>query len=158
MSEINNSETFKQAIKNLECAQQRKLAALFVANVQSLSDDDRISRIIAVAATGNPSADELELAVRSAKAAIIESHTRCGAEGDWKEQASYFVARAAAAAVAPDSKCTSGGGAALQAATSCRMARTCAAIDSNDGNEEGAIKNESEQEFRILTEFLNSNT
>jgi hypothetical protein len=153
MQEITDNEAFKKAIKGLDCSRQRQLAALFVDNVLSLSKDERIPRVIAVAASASPSQDELESALRAVKAAIIDAHTRCGAEGNWEEQASYFVARAAAAAVAPEQKCVADG-VAWQTAFNARMARTCVAID---GNNETALKDESEQEFRILNEFLNSN-
>ncbi len=152
MPNTDESKAFREAIKNLKCSRQRTLAARFVENVLSLSDDERIPRIIAVAASENPSREALDAALKSAKAAIIASHTRCGADCDWEEQASYFVARAAAAAVAPEEKCVAGA-AAWQAAVSCRMARTCAAIDIDA---ETAIKAESEQELRILDEFLNT--
>jgi len=154
MPNTDESKAFREAIKNLKCSRQRTLAARFVENVLSLSDDERIPRIIALAASENPSREELDAALKSAKAAIIASHTRCGADCDWEEQASYFVARAAAAAVSPEEKCAAGA-AAWQAAVNCRMARTFAAIEANT---ESAIKAESEQEFRILNEFLNSNT
>ena len=153
MQQIDNNKAFKEAIKSLECARQRPLAARFVENVLSLSKDERIPRIIAVAATEQPSQDELEAALRSAKAAVIDTHCRCGADCDWEEQAAYFVARAAAAAVAPENKCISGS-AAWQAAVSCRMARTSAAID---GIDEGATQTENVQQFHILNEFLKSN-
>jgi len=153
MQQINDNKAFKEAIKKLKCVQQRPLAARFVENVLALSKDERIPRVIAVAAHEQPSQDELDSALRSAKAAIIDTHCRCGADCDWEEQASYFVARAAAASVAPKNKCISGG-AAWQAAVSCRMARTSAAMD---GIDEGATRQESEQQFRILNEFLTSN-
>ncbi len=154
MPNITDNKAFKEAIKNLDCARQRPLAALFVERVLSLTKDKRIPRIIAVAASENPSQDELDAALRSARAAIIDTHCRCGADCDWEEQASYFVARAACASVAPPNKCVAGG-AAWQAAVSCRMARTCASIQ---GDDSGAAKDESGQEFRILNEFLDSIT
>ena len=151
MQKITDNEAFKEAIKGLDCSQQRQLAALFVGNVLSLTKDERIPRVIAAAASANPSQDELESGLKAANAAIIDAHTRCGAEGNWEDQAAYFVARAAAAAVASEQKCA-GGGVAWQAAVNSRMARTCVAID---GNNETAMKDESEQEFRILNKFLN---
>lgn len=150
MQKITDNEAFKKAIKGLDCSQQRPLAALFVENVLSLSRDERIPRIIAVAAGANPSQDELESALKSANAAIIDDHCRCGADANWEDQASYFVARAAAAAVASEQKCV-GGGVAWQAAVNSRMARTCATIN---GNNENAVQDESEQEFRIINKFL----
>ena len=88
--------------------------------------------------------------MKLAMAVILDNHCRCGADCNWEEQASYFIGRAAAASVAQKDKCLSCG-AAWQAAVSCRMARTCAAIESED---QGVTADESEQQFRILNEFL----
>ena len=47
-----------------------------------------------------PLPDELAASLKMAKSIMVESYTRCGADGDWNEQAGYFVARAAAAKAA----------------------------------------------------------
>jgi hypothetical protein len=87
-------------LQGLDGAEQRLLSASFVANVISLATDERIAHVVAVA--GKPDAGtELAEVLHSAKAATLDCHTRCGSEGDWKEQAGYFVARAATAAVMP---------------------------------------------------------
>ncbi len=148
---IQNDSEFRKVLEGLSYPQQREVAALFVDNVLALSSDDRILRVVKVAQDKTATTDELAVALKSARAASFDSHTRCGAEGDWKEQAGYFVARAAAAAVTPQAQCRVGGP-AWQAAMSCRMARTSMAIDAEDG----AGSDESKQQYMILSEFLQS--
>ncbi len=151
MSQITNDTEFKQAIKDLDESSQRLIAARFVEHVLALSTDERIARVVKVAADNEASADELSNALRTAKASTIDSHTRCGAEGNWTEQAGYFVSRAAVAALTPCEQCSSGSP-AWQAAMSSRMARTSMQIDADDMS----TSNESEQQYQILSDYLNS--
>lgn len=151
MSQITNDTEFKQALKDLDEPSQRLIAARFVEHVLPLSTDERIARVVKVAADGEASADELSSALRTAKAATFDSHTRCGSEGNWTEQAGYFVSRAAVAALTPCEQCSSGSP-AWQAAMSSRMARTSMEIDAEDVS---AI-NETEQQYKILSDYLNS--
>jgi len=151
MSQITNDTEFKQALKDLDESSQRLIAARFVEHVLPLSTDERIARVVKVAADNEASADELTSALRTAKAATFDSHTRCGSEGNWKEQAGYFVSRAAVAALTPCEQCASGSP-AWQAAMSSRMARTSMEIDADDMS----TTNESEQQYKILSDYLNS--
>ena len=148
IKEIKNETEFKSVLKGLNDIQQREIAALFINNVITLSTDERVSRILKVASDAEANSDELTSALKSARAATFDTHTRCGAEGDWKEQAGYFVARAATAAVTPKDQSRSGGP-AWQAAMSCRMARTSIGIDAEDIS----AAEESEQQYRILSDF-----
>jgi len=150
MTEIRNDIEFRQKIESLPLARQRLLAARFVENVLPFSSDERVARVVKIAADPQVSADELATALRTAKAAVIDSHARCGAECDWKDQAGYFVARAVAAAVSPEGQMA--GGPAWQAAMSSRMAATCRSIDSTEDNA-GQTRM---QQYRILSEFLTS--
>ena len=150
MIEITDQTQFKQALEALDPTRQRLVAARFVENVLSLSDDPRIARAIATAANANAGEAELAEALRSAKVAAIDSHTRCGAECDWAESAGYFVARAAIAALSTKGKIP--GGPAWQAAMSSRMARTSESIATGkDVSQETALA-----QYRILSEFLSS--
>jgi hypothetical protein len=151
MSQITNDTEFKHALKDLDESSQRLIAARFVEHVLPLSTDNRIARVVKVAADNEASADELSDALRTAKAATFDSHTRCGSEGNWKEQAGYFVSRAAVAALTPCEQCSSGSP-AWQAAMSSRMARTSMEIDAEDVS----TSDESEQQYQILSDFLNS--
>ena len=150
MTTITHDTEFRRALEGLDASQQRAVAALFVENVLSLSDDERVARVVKVAANSDASDNELADALHAARAATSDCHTRCGAAGDWAEQAGYFVARAAVAAVTPEWQTTSGP--ALQAAMSSRMAQTCQSIVSG----EDTAGQESREQYRILSEFLNS--
>jgi hypothetical protein len=151
MIQISNDTEFKQALKDLDASQQRLVAARFVEHVLPLSSDERVARVVKVAADSEASADELSNALKTAKAATFDSHTRCGSEGNWTEQAGYFVSRAAMAALTPCEQCSSGSP-AWQAAMSSRMAQTSMEIDADDIS----TSNESEQQYKILSDYLNS--
>ena len=150
MTQINNDTEFRQAIGQLDYNKQRELAGMFVNNVIGLCTDDRVGRVVKVALDSSANDDEVAAAQKTSKAATFDCHTRCGSEGDWKEQAGYFVARAATAALMPESQ-SRGGGPAWQAAMSCRMARTSQLID----NEAGSDSDEIEQQYQILSDYLN---
>ena len=153
MSQISNDTEFKQALQTLDTTQQRAVAALFIEHVLPLSNDDRIKRAVKVATDSSASQDEITDALKSAKSAIKDSSTRCGAEGDWTDQAGYFVARAAVAAITPAAQSKSGGP-AWQAAMSSRMAQTSILID-ND-SDEVAEHSENEWQYGILSNYLQS--
>ena len=150
MTEFSNDTDFRKALDDLDATQQRLVAARFVENVVALCSDRRIAGVLKVAADSEASAGELADALKTARATTFDCHTRCGSEGDWAEQAGYFVARAATAALTPLGKMP--GGPAWQAAMSCRMAQTSMSIVSGDDT----AGQESEQQHRILSEFLDS--
>ena len=150
MSKINNDAELKQALQNLYHTQQRVVGALFIEHVLELSTDDRLSRVMKIAKDTDASADDLAIALKSAKAATFDSHTRCGSEGNWTEQAGYFVARAMVAALTPQTQ-SKAGGPAWQAAMSSRMAQTSMMIDSDDTAPKG-----NEWQYDILSNYLNS--
>ncbi len=152
MTQFSNDNEFKAALAGLSPDQQRAVGALFVENVAALSNDERIAKILRVAKDGSATADDLAAAYKSANSAAIDSHTRCGAESDWNEQAGYFVARAASALVATPGQ-AKGGSPAWQAAMNSRMARTCVSINTD---EETAHHQESEAQYRLLAEFMNA--
>lgn len=151
MAQITNDDEFRNALTQLDSVAQRVVAARFLEHVLPLSSDTRVQGVVQVAADANASAAALEEAARSAKAATFDSHTRCGSEGDWVEQAGYFVARAAVAAVTAAEKTS--GGPAWQTAMSCRMAKTCEKIDST---EEYSYAEERDAQYGILNEYLSS--
>jgi len=153
MSQITNDAEFKQELKDLDTTQQRIVAAMFVEHVLSLSDDERVKRAVKVASDEGASASEISDALKSAKAAIMDSSTRCGAEGNWTDQAGYFVARAAVAALTPSAQ-SKAGGPAWQTAMSSRMAQTSMLID-NDSNEISE-HSENEWQYGMLSTYLES--
>jgi len=154
MSQITNDVEFKQALGKLNPVRQRTMAAAFVAHVLPLSNDERLNRVVSIAAVEHVMEDELQNALKSARAATFESHARCGSEGNWTDQAGYFVARAAVAAVMPAAQ-SRAGGAAWQAAMSSRMARTSMLID--DGAGDSAAQTENEWQYQTLSDYLNAN-
>lgn len=150
MSQITNDTEFKQALQELSDTEQRVVAAMFVKHVLPLSNDIRLIHVVKVAGDEDATKDELANALKSARAATVDSHTRCGSEGNWTEQAGYFVARAAVAAVTPVAQ-SKAGGPAWQAAMSCRMAQTSALIDSDDATPAG-----NDWQYDILSSHMNS--
>lgn len=150
MTTISNDSEFRAALGRLDATGQRQVAARFVESVLPLCTDERIARVVAVAADASASGAALADALRTAKAATIDCHARCGAEGDWEAQAGYFVARAAIAALTPQGQMP--GGSAWQAAMSARMAQTSKSIVSG----ENAGGQENEKQYGILSAYLNA--
>lgn len=150
MTTITNDREFRAALDGLDARQQRLVAVRFVEDVLPLCTDERINHAMAVAADDGASATALAEALKSVKAATIDCHARCGAEGDWEAQAGYFVARAAIAALTPLGQLP--GGSAWQSAMSARMAQTSKSIVSG----EDPAGPESEKQYRILTAYLNT--
>lgn len=148
MAKITNDDQFKQVLQGLSLDQQRALGCLFVEALPGLSDDERIGHTLQAARAGGAD-EEMALAAITAKRAVIDSHTKCGREGDWGAQAGYFIARAAAACVASHAQEVSGP-LAWQAAMACRMARMCEFMVS-DEDQSGM---ESERQYSIADEFL----
>jgi hypothetical protein len=143
---ITNDADFKQALDKLDLPQQRRVGAAFVRNVLALNP--AVTKAVDAAANEDTTADELAVAFKQAKAAALDSHTRCGSDSDWQAQAGYFVARAASALVTPAKQAKSP---AWEAAANARMARTCGMIESADESMHG----ESEAQYRLLEQFLN---
>ena len=150
MTRISNDTEFRTALDALDPARQRLVAARFVENVLALCSDERIARVLRVAGNSEAGEDEFAEALKTARATTFDCHTRCGSEGDWSEQEGYFVARAATAALTPVAQMPSGP--AWQAALSSRMAQTSKAIVTGDDT----AGQEAEQQYRILSEFLDS--
>jgi hypothetical protein len=150
MTEITNDREFRAALDRLDAGQQRLVAAGFAKSVLHLCTDERIARVLEVAGDPGASSSALGEALKTAKATTFDCHTRCGSEGDWLEQAGYFVARAAVAALTPQGQMP--GGVAWQAAMSARMAETSKSIVTG----ENTAGQESENQYRLLAGFLNT--
>jgi hypothetical protein len=89
----------------------------------------------------------LASAAKTAKALALEKHTRCGAEGDWQAQASYFLARATRELLATSKPSQMP---AWEAALNARMARTCGLID----HAHDTMHDESDAQYQLLTDYL----
>lgn len=151
MSQIDTDTRFKIALQKLDAVQQRVVAALFVEHVIEPSHDERAKRAVKVAADIDATEGEIADALKLAKSAIMDCSTRCGADGDWTEQAGYFVIRAVIAALTPLSQSKSGGP-AWQAAMSSRMARTSMLIDENKTDMQ--VNHESEWQYEGLSNYI----
>ncbi|MDX2428928.1 MAG: hypothetical protein QNK22_09600 [Xanthomonadales bacterium] len=153
MIDINKEADFKRELESLDDLQQRKVAALFVNHVLSLGTDKRLERVTKTAMDDDATGEELAAALKLAHAVTFDSHARCGAEGHWDDQAGYFVARAAVAAVTlPDH--SRAGGPAWQAAMSARMAHTSMLID--DDTDQHSAHTECEWQYQCLSDYLNA--
>lgn len=152
MSQISNDAEFKQALNSLNVTQQRILAAKFVEHVLALSNDKRLKQVVHAAMEEDASQHELSMVQKLAMAATVDHHARCGADGNWTEQAGYFVGRAAIAALSKAPSSTTNP--AWIAAMSCRMALTSATID----DEGSAVSTHSEVDwqYQLLPQFINS--
>ena len=146
---IGNDNEFKAALGFLSGATRRLVAARFAENVLSLCPEARVKGAIEVAKQADISVAELAAAFQSAKAASVDSYTRCGHECDWNDQASHFVAEACVACVQPEQPGTNP---AWDAAMQARMARTCETIATGRGTDNA----EAAAQYRILAEFLNA--
>ncbi|MDX2416598.1 MAG: hypothetical protein QNK19_03960 [Xanthomonadales bacterium] len=153
MSDIKNEEDFKRELEALDDLRQRQVAALFVKHVLPMSADKRLGRVLKTAIDEDATEEEMAAALKLAHAVTFDSHARCGAEGHWSDQAGYFVARAAVAAVTPPSH-SRAGGPAWQAAMSSRMAYTSMLID--DVTEQHSAHTECEWQHQSLSEYLNA--
>lgn len=151
MSSITNDSELREALGALPESRQRVVGALFVENVIGLNDDDRVAQALAAARDPDISDDVITMVRHAIKAASLEAHARCGAEGKWTDQAGYFVARAAEACVEPQGR-SQGKGPAWKAAMSARMAKTCLAAESD----EDAHDSESRAQYQILTSYLDA--
>ena len=147
---INNDKEFKSARVGMNPSQLRLAAAGVVDSVLPLSTDERIVSAVKVARQEKASETELEMQLRSVKAAALASYTQCGKLCDWHGQAGHFVAKAAVRCVEP---LTDGGAQRVwECAMDARMARTCEVIATGEGTE----NNEAQVQYRIVESLLNS--
>jgi hypothetical protein len=147
---INNDKEFKSALMGMSPAQLRLAAAGFIDSVLSLSTDLRVAAAVKAAKQAEVSEVELEMQLRSVKAAALASYTQCGKLCDWSSQAGHFVAKAAVRCVEP---LTDGGAQSVwEGAMDARMARTCEVIATGEGTE----NNEAQVQYRIVESLLTS--
>ena len=138
---------FRQALATLSALQQRQLGAAFIQRVLVQYPDASLSKLLGIAQQADASELELAAAAKTAKALALEKHTRCGAEGDWQAQASYFLARATRELLATSKPSQMP---AWEAALNARMARTCGLID----HAHDTMHDESDAQYQLLTDYL----
>ena len=149
---INNDQEFKQAISELNIAEQRKLAAKFVESVLYLNPDPLIKNALDIAGKEViPSSDEkdLEEAYKSIKTLAVKTYTACGSDADWPAQAAHFIATATKACLIPmermDNKL------AWKCAIQSRLAKNCEMIESDND----IVANEAQNQYMIMNNFIN---
>lgn len=149
MTQVQNDKQFREQLAQLDTPQRRVIAAQFAQNVLDMNDDQKVKSSLEIAINAGASDEALEVAYKSARAATVESATRCGADCDWGDQAAHFVARATSTALAPNPR-GDVGDMPWQVATNCRLARNCALLAAGDD----AANPEAENQYKILDEFL----
>ncbi|MCO6413821.1 MAG: hypothetical protein J5I92_13865 [Thiogranum sp.] len=150
MTSIQSDKDFKTALERLSLPQQRQLGKRFVESVGELAGNPRIGKVIAIAANPEATSAELAEAFNAAKSAAIESYTLCGRDADWLQQASHFVAAAAAACLTPSEQAGQSNDLAWNTAMNARMAAMCANIARGAQDDHA----EAENQYRMLDEFL----
>jgi len=151
ITKVSNDDDLRSVFKQLDETDNRIVGAMLVDDVLSLTTDERVKRAISKALEKEASNDELGDVFKSLKRAVIDSSTRCGAAGDWDDQASHFVTRAANAVVTPRSQRDTVNQ-LWQIVQSCRMARSCSLIASSDDSDNP----EAEYQYKIVSDFLNN--
>ena len=150
MATISNDHELRGALNLLPAAQQRIMGARFAQGVMHLCQDERVRRAAETALAGDAGEDELEDAFKAAKSYAIKTYTDCGKDTDWLAQADHFVAAAVAAALTPASQLPEKVNPAWKAAVQARMAKNCAMMEEDEGEEEG----EPERQYHIVSERL----
>lgn len=151
MNEIHTDKAMREALDTLDDVAQRVIAARFVTDILEYTDDDRVKRAVDTASKPDASEEELRAAHRSANAAALAAHAKCGENSEWEGQSPYFVARAAAAATGK-LVLKKGKGIAWSVAMQCRMA-SCCLVSEDDPEASGDT---CINQRRIVTEYLNS--
>jgi hypothetical protein len=151
MSSIRSDHEMKSILDGLDDRQQRLVGGRFVEQVMDLCLDPRIQHSLHLALDPEVSPPQIKALQKTVAQAILDGHARCGAEGDWQEQSSYFVARALGACLSPRVR-KEGKAPAWQAALSCRMARTSAAIDQD--SDSPLLENT--KQYDILSSYLDN--
>lgn len=149
MSTIANDAELKRVLHELDPVTLRDVCARLVENLADLNDDHRVRHALQLAHDPDASPDTLMAAFKAARVATVDSRTRCGADCNWLEQAAHFVARATAAAIAPEGQCKAADP-PWQVVMSCRMARNCALI----ANDDDSVNTENEAQYRIVNDCL----
>ena len=151
MEPINSDKQLRAALHGLDPVKRRDVCASLVDNVVAMNTDHRVSQALQAGHNPDTSPSELMAVFKAARAATVDSRTRCGADCNWRDQAAHFVARATAAAVAPEGQCQAADP-PWQVVMSCRMARNCELIEADDDS----INAENEAQYRIVNDFLSA--
>lgn len=150
MASISNDRELREALNELSAPLQRIIGARFTQNVLGLSMDDRISRAVATALNPDASDAEVQDAYAAAKGYAAKTYTACGRDTDWLAQADHFVAASVVAALTPSERLAEKVTPAWKAAVQARMARNCAMMVEDEGEED----TEAERQYRIVADII----
>ena len=159
MATISTYDDFRDTLASLPLSQQRQVGSRFIANVLDLAQDPRLGQVVEIAGKADVTAEELDLAYRTAHSVYVETNPQSGfAELDFDRQAGHFVAEACMTCVAPTYQEATTHHLAQKVAMYCRMARTCSCI-AHQANKpdfssvEVAAAAIVEDQYAILNEF-----
>jgi hypothetical protein len=151
MNRITNDREMRQALERLDTLQLRLVGAAFINGVMDLCHDEHLRRALEVVQDPEASGEALKAAQKPVNVATLNSHARCGAEGDWYDQANYFIGRALLCVLGcQDPKRSRDKNPAWQVAMACRMARLSGELHEDNENPEQENRNQ----YAILTAFL----
>ena len=129
MATVSTYNGFRDTLASLTLSQQRQVGSRFIANVLDLAHDPRLRQVVDVAARADATAEELQLAYRTAHTVYVETHPRSDlAELDFDRQAAHFVAEACMTCLGPMYPEATTHHLGQKVALYCRMARTCSSI------------------------------
>ncbi|MGD8309214.1 MAG: hypothetical protein PVG98_07195 [Chromatiales bacterium] len=162
MENITSSEAFHKALSSLSLAQQRQVGAKFIAHVLDLTDGSCTRHAQEVAEKSDITPEELESAYRAVHSVYVATHPHSDLSAlDFSRQAAHFVAEACMVCLAPTYEGRAVHHLAEKVANYCCMARVCSSIEHggeypkfSDADE--SIKTETDAQYAILSEFLNS--
>ncbi len=149
---INNDQEFKKALAGLSVAEQRELAAQFVASVSSLCPDPLIERALKTISDKQHSDSDYNEIYQRIKSLSVKTYTSCGDDADWAAQAAHFVAGAAKACLTPEEQLDNKNNLAWKCAMQARMAKNCAMMDSD----EDVVDNEAQKQYTISNDYLSN--
>ncbi len=135
-----------RALVQLNSEQQQALALRWIARVAVDLHEPRIETLLTLLRSGG--GESTAQAAQLARTLVVDSHTRCGSDGDWMLQAVYFIARALEALAATSSRTASDR--AVRVAQNCRMAANCRLI-AQELEQSGA---ELEAQWQIYQAFM----
>jgi hypothetical protein len=149
---IKNDQDFRSALDALTIAEQRSLGACFVESVAHLCQEPVIQRALEIIKNPQHSAIELKEVFKNVKSLVLQTHTNCGDESDWSEQAAHFVVVATRVCFTPESQIGVKHNIAWKCAIQCRLAKNCEMIDSSSDK----VEYEAQKQYVIAENYLQS--
>ena len=162
MASIDNNADFVKALISLSLSEQRQIGSKFLSSLLRIVSDQRLENMIKNIDKPDTSAEELQAAYQISHMVYIETHPHSDlGELNFKKQSIHLFAEACMTCVAPVYHELSVIHLAQKVAMYCRMAITCESMAHDDDTPsfslaENEVKNVIEEQFTILTDFLNN--